>query len=335
MSRTKVIPFSPKLDIDYDALPHSMAGPYLIAKPGRKRGSYTGLRWKFKVPQRIDPDVFSKDAVVIDFTKREDMETHISEKKPPKKGTPEYHQYKIAVDTVKNPLKGKFMGGPTEKEAIGTLKRVFGYSDSDIRKLQKESREDVEEAKRRSPKHEFDNGVELVSYGMSPKGNHTVTFVTPRGKKHTVQTNRPGLPHTHKTLRGPWKQILRDDDVEKVGEELLAYAKKHLGENALMGKKTLSEFLEDLDESRLSENVKHRFEKGKTYRGRSMVDYDTTIDVTIKSRTDKTVTVSTKDWPNVDGKKFKIHTDDVNSTEMIRLARYSMAPWISADRLVK
>lgn len=45
------------------------------------------------------------------------------------------HQLKIAIDTVKNPLKGKFLGGPSEEEAIEILKNKFGYSDDDIKKL--------------------------------------------------------------------------------------------------------------------------------------------------------------------------------------------------------
>lgn len=47
----------------------------------------------------------------------------------------DYHQHKIAVDTVRNPLKGKFLGGPSADEAEATLRGKFGYSDADIAKL--------------------------------------------------------------------------------------------------------------------------------------------------------------------------------------------------------
>ena len=47
------------------------------------------------------------------------------------------HQYKILIDTIKNPLKGKFLGGPTEEEAIEILKNKYGYTDADIEKLRK------------------------------------------------------------------------------------------------------------------------------------------------------------------------------------------------------
>lgn len=59
------------------------------------------------------------------------------EKKIPKKGTPDYHQHKIAVDTIKNPMKGKFLGGPSEEEAKEILMDKFGYTLEDINKLTK------------------------------------------------------------------------------------------------------------------------------------------------------------------------------------------------------
>jgi hypothetical protein len=46
------------------------------------------------------------------------------------------NQLKIAIDTVKNPNKGRFLGGPTEAEAIEILKTKFDYTDKDIKKLQ-------------------------------------------------------------------------------------------------------------------------------------------------------------------------------------------------------
>lgn len=54
------------------------------------------------------------------------------------------HQKKIAIDTVKNPMKGKLLGGMSEKEAINILKTKFGYTDTQIKKLQKE---EINEAK--------------------------------------------------------------------------------------------------------------------------------------------------------------------------------------------
>jgi hypothetical protein len=51
------------------------------------------------------------------------------------RSTPERHQLKILIDTVKNPLKGKFLGGPTAEEAEETLREEFDYSDAEIRRL--------------------------------------------------------------------------------------------------------------------------------------------------------------------------------------------------------
>ena len=58
----------------------------------------------------------------------------VNEKKVPKKGSPDYHQHKIAVDTVRNPMKA-LMGGPSAKEAEQTLLKKFGYSKKEVEKL--------------------------------------------------------------------------------------------------------------------------------------------------------------------------------------------------------
>ena len=50
-------------------------------------------------------------------------------------GVPEQHQLRILRDTVKNPAKGMFLGGPTAEEAEKTLKEEFGYTDEQIKKL--------------------------------------------------------------------------------------------------------------------------------------------------------------------------------------------------------
>jgi len=46
-------------------------------------------------------------------------------------------QHDIAVDTVKNPRKGMFLGGLSADEAKKILKKKFGYTDEEIRKLEK------------------------------------------------------------------------------------------------------------------------------------------------------------------------------------------------------
>lgn len=61
----------------------------------------------------------------------------LKEVKKPQKDTPEYHEHKIAVDSIKNPKKAFFLGGLTPDEAEKTLKKKFGYSDEDIEKLKK------------------------------------------------------------------------------------------------------------------------------------------------------------------------------------------------------
>lgn len=60
-----------------------------------------------------------------------DAKGHGSEKR----GGADYHQHKIAVDTVRNPMKGLFLGGPSAAEAESMLRSKFGYGDADIAKL--------------------------------------------------------------------------------------------------------------------------------------------------------------------------------------------------------
>ncbi len=51
-----------------------------------------------------------------------------------KSNTAKYNQEKIARDTVKNPAKGLFLGGPSAEESE-TFLRSIGYSDAEIQKL--------------------------------------------------------------------------------------------------------------------------------------------------------------------------------------------------------
>jgi len=46
-----------------------------------------------------------------------------------------WHEHAIAKDTVKNPLKGVFLGGPNAVQAEATLRSRFGYNDAKIAKL--------------------------------------------------------------------------------------------------------------------------------------------------------------------------------------------------------
>jgi hypothetical protein len=54
-------------------------------------------------------------------------------------GVPEDHQLKILKDTVKNPMKGKFLGGPSAEEAEKTLREKFHFTDKQITTLKKAS----------------------------------------------------------------------------------------------------------------------------------------------------------------------------------------------------
>lgn len=51
---------------------------------------------------------------------------------------PDKHQLRICKDTVKNPLKGVFLGGPNAEESEKILREKFGYTDKQINKLKGE-----------------------------------------------------------------------------------------------------------------------------------------------------------------------------------------------------
>jgi len=51
---------------------------------------------------------------------------------------PDKHQLRVLKDTVKNPLKGVFLGGPSAEESEKILREKFGYSDNQINKLKGE-----------------------------------------------------------------------------------------------------------------------------------------------------------------------------------------------------
>lgn len=59
-------------------------------------------------------------------------------------GVPEKHQLRILKDTVRNPSKGKFLGGPSAEEAEETLRKDFKYTDKQIADLKKSASFDLE-----------------------------------------------------------------------------------------------------------------------------------------------------------------------------------------------
>lgn len=52
---------------------------------------------------------------------------------------PDMHQKRILIDTIKNPAKGMFLGGPSFAEAKEILMKKFGYTEQAIKNLAKDS----------------------------------------------------------------------------------------------------------------------------------------------------------------------------------------------------
>jgi len=72
---------------------------------------------------------------------------------------PDKHQLKILKDTVKNPAKGKFMGGPSAEEAEKILRSKFKFTDAQIKKLKEST--DLKEAKQMAGWIAIFNGKKL------------------------------------------------------------------------------------------------------------------------------------------------------------------------------
>jgi hypothetical protein len=73
-------------------------------------------------------------------------------------------------------------------------------------------------------------------------------------------------------------------------------------------------------------DVKMQFQTGKTYSTRSVCNSDCVFTVTIKKRTDKTVTCVVRG----EEKTFRLSKDHYGSECFMPFGRYSMAPIITA-----
>lgn len=86
------------------------------------------------------------DYVVHRMAKAKDARGHGSDARGGKRSTTEsvfdHHMHMIARDTVRNPLKGTFLGGPSAEEAEHTLRNKFGYGDKDVARLKGTSPEE-------------------------------------------------------------------------------------------------------------------------------------------------------------------------------------------------
>ena len=114
----------------------------------------------------LDVDRFREDDVTdvynnedeVDAALDDDFDEEFDEsRKPP--SPPDAHQLKICRDTIKNPLKGKFLGGPSAKEAEKILRTKFGYTDAQIAKL-KESRKPMKESEIKSEEDSMEKSVD-------------------------------------------------------------------------------------------------------------------------------------------------------------------------------
>ena len=79
-----------------------------------------------------------------------------------------------------------------------------------------------------------------------------------------------------------------------------------------------------------------KFETGKIYRGRSVCNYDSVIDIEVLKRTPKTISVKFLDGGLYSGrvKSLRITTTSEGYEYVKPWGSYSMAPQVSAERTV-
>lgn len=97
-----------------------------------------------KTKETMDPkSEEDRRVATADFAMKQDVFSEEDNRKKSsstkKLSMPDEHQHRILKDTIRNPLKGKFLGGPSSEEAEEILRKKFGYNDAQIQKL----REDV------------------------------------------------------------------------------------------------------------------------------------------------------------------------------------------------
>ena len=74
-----------------------------------------------------------------------------------------------------------------------------------------------------------------------------------------------------------------------------------------------------------------KFETGKTYATRSISDYDCIFDLTVISRTEKTIKAKVGGFGI---KTLRISTKYTNNESVYPLGKYSMSPSIEATQLI-
>lgn len=136
----------------------------------------------------------------------------------PQSGTPEWHQHKIAVDTVKNPKKGMFLGGPTADEAKKTLKSKFGYTDVEIAKLEESNK---------SPKKDTVNRLRLKIRSLVESVlNEDRPTINIGSAKNTLKELSVYVKHLQETLSKFDVATRESEDIEAL-MNIVSYIEKY------------------------------------------------------------------------------------------------------------
>ena len=83
------------------------------------------------------------------------------------------HQLRILKDTVRNPLKGQFLGGPSAEEAEETLRSKFRFTSEQIRNLKGGARHGETSSRGGEERHDYEHRGAPFVVGTDTRGDRT------------------------------------------------------------------------------------------------------------------------------------------------------------------
>ena len=83
------------------------------------------------------------------------------------------HQLRILKDTVRNPLKGQFLGGPSAEEAEETLRSKFRFTSEQIRNLKGGARHGDMSSRGGEERHDYEHRGAPFVVGTDTRGDRT------------------------------------------------------------------------------------------------------------------------------------------------------------------
>ena len=152
-------------------------------------------------------------------------------------GTAEKHQLKVLTDTVKNPMKGKFLGGPSAEEAEETLRKKFHFTDKQIESLKKANFNGTG----KTAEERLENIEKLLTQFAAPgsKGQNkpqSYYGLPPKGKQAAAPKVKGGAHPLTRDSIVYFDLVLEDYNIEEDADNGDEFAKSLMGDNQEMMK---------------------------------------------------------------------------------------------------